>query len=210
MLEQERTALLCMAREADFVHAVGLEQRLRGAAVGIVAVDTGNAPFEKRHMRPAREFRALRFVALKTRLVDRRACLQAPQREIRHRIVTVCASEVVALMRGAGPEDTLSAAMAVEAHAVLIGDGLLAPARKPDNAQRLGRILNMDRARTVTRLATLHLELVARIEVKDFRMNRVRPVRVLLHVAHHAGLLTDISAGPLFLRRRRCLGNALQ
>ena len=75
--------------------------------------------------------------------------------------------------------------------------------------QRLGRVLHMDRARTMTGFAALHLELVARIEFEDLRMHRMRPVRVFLGVTGDAGLLADI-ARLLRGRRRRELSHALQ
>ena len=67
-------------------------------------------------------------MTLEAGFVDRSARLKPAQREIRHRIVTIGAGEIVALMRRTRPENALSAAVAVEAHAVLIGDGLQAPA----------------------------------------------------------------------------------
>src|SRR5262249_40404820 len=41
MLEQERTALLSVTIVASLVDAIGLEQRLGGAAVRVVAIDAG-------------------------------------------------------------------------------------------------------------------------------------------------------------------------
>ena len=57
--------------------------------------------------------------------------------------------------------------------------------------------------------AALHLELVARIELKDLGMGRMRPVRVFLRVAGDAGLLADI-ARLLSARRSRQLSDLLQ
>jgi len=57
--------------------------------------------------------------------------------------------------------------------------------------------------------AALHLQLVARIELKHLGVDRVRPVRVFLDVAGDASLLADI-ARLLRTRRGRKLGHALQ
>src|SRR5262245_38498643 len=124
MLEQEWPALLSVTGEADFVDAVRLEQWSGRAAMRVMAVDTADPSLEQRHMRAARKLRALSLVALEARFVDGGARLQTPEREIRHRIVAIGAGEVAALVGRARPEDPLSTAMTIEAHAVLVGDGL--------------------------------------------------------------------------------------
>src|SRR5258706_15479621 len=58
VLEEEGSALLGMTGKADFIHAVGLHQRLGRAAVRIMAVDPGHLVFQERHVRSPRELRA--------------------------------------------------------------------------------------------------------------------------------------------------------
>src|SRR5215470_19604973 len=111
MLKQERPALLGVAAVASLVDAVGLEQRLRRAAVWVVAVDACDLSLEQRHVRAPRELRALRLMALDAGFIDRAARGQTFDGETRHRIVTIAAAEIVTLVNRAWPEDALPAAM---------------------------------------------------------------------------------------------------
>ena len=191
MFKQEWTTLLGVAVVASLVDTVGLEQRLRRAAVRVVAVDACNFSLEQRHVRASRELCALRLMALDAGFIDRPTRGQSFDGETCHRIVAIAAAEIVTLVNRAWPEDTLPAAMTVQALRILLGNRNLAPLGKANNAEGRGRILYVHRSGAMAGFTPFLLQLVARIKPEDFRVDRMCPVLCLLRVARDTDLLSD-------------------
>src|SRR5262245_48872838 len=70
VLPQHRAALLRVARVADVVDRIGVEERSGRRPVGIVAVDARHLALGQRHVRALAELRALLPMALVTRVRD--------------------------------------------------------------------------------------------------------------------------------------------
>lgn len=120
--------------------------------------------------------------------------------------MAIAAAKIMRLVNGSLPENALPSTMAGQALSVLFCDRVLAFPAEAHDAQRRLWIAHMRRAWPVTGFTTFPFELVARIQAKDFGMNRVRPVLIFLCMTSNAGVLTDIVAAICGLRRRSLCG----
>lgn len=192
VLEQEWAAFVGMAGIANLIDAIGFQERRRGRAMGIVAINAGDLSFQQRHMRPLLKLGSLHLVTLKTGFVDRLSRRQAMRGEVRHRVVTIAAAHIVAVVNGVVPEDALTALMAGQALRVLLRNRRPALAGKADDRAEIGGFFNMVRTRPMAGFATLGFRAVARIEIKDLGMNGVRPVAGLLLMTGFARFLANV------------------
>src|SRR5262245_2685411 len=103
-------------------------------------------------------------MALEAGFVDGTARDQTAGGELGLRIVAIAAGEVMALVNGSRPKNSLPAVVAVLALCVLDGHRRLAAMGEANDARRIGGVAEMGRAGSVTRLAFPAFQLVARIE----------------------------------------------
>jgi len=176
MFEQEWSALFRVAAVTKLVDAVGLEQRVGGRTVRVVAIDATHLAFQQRHVRALVELSALCLVAGKTSLADGFPRRQSVGRKIRHRIVAVAAGQIVILVDRAVPENALAALMTRDALRVLLRNRRLALARKTYDGRQIGWVLDMHRTRTVTGFAPLRLVFIPRIEREHCGVHGMSPV----------------------------------
>lgn len=91
-----------------------------------MAVRAAKLALQQRHVRPALEFCMLGLVALEAGLIDAFPCRQPARTVVRHRVMTVGATNLIAIMDTGMPEDALTALMAGQTLTVLLGQRRLA------------------------------------------------------------------------------------
>lgn len=133
MFENERSALLGMAAITGLVDGCRFQEDVIGTAVRVVAIDAAHFAFRQRHVRPPAELGPLILMTLETCLVDGLLRKQPSCRQLRHGIVTVAASYVLALVNGIQPVNPLAAIVTLQALSVLLGYGIHTGVRKPND-----------------------------------------------------------------------------
>ena len=190
----KRPALFGVTLIAGVVDRIRFQQRFRGRAVRIVAIDAGNFSFRQRHMRALVEFGALLLMAGLAGFVNARFFQQSVGRKPRHRIVAIAARELIVFVRGTGPMQSLRTNVAVHAHAILLFDRrapLFGKANQKMSVLEIGRH-NVFGARPVAGFAHFFLVVVARVLPEHFGVHGVREVFAFGYVAAEAYFFANI------------------
>ena len=151
MLEQERPALLRMALEASFVDGRLLQQRLRIAAVRVMAVRAYDLAFTHRHMFRARHPCLNVLVALEAGVGLELGLQLSLARHVLHDRVAIGAHEAARFVRAAVPQCAVALLMAGKANAVVLFGGarIIVRTERVDAADATSAAgLHMGRART--------------------------------------------------------------
>lgn len=183
---EKRATLFRVAGVAGLVDRVPLEHRFGGGSVWIMTVHAGHFPLWQRHVGAFGKFGPLLFVAGVAGFVDRCFLKEAAVGDLRHRVVTVAARQLVSAVGRIRPEHGVATLVAGKAHAVLDRDGRSPFASEGDQRAMIfwvGGILDVVGTRAVAGFAGPLLQFIPRIQPKYVGMQRMGKLVVLRCVA---------------------------